>query len=151
MSLLLVEDLNVRFRTDDAEVHAVRDVSFRLEQREALAIVGESGSGKSQTVNAILGLLAENGRASGNVRLNGKNILNLPEVEMRAVRGRQLSVVFQNPMTSLNPYRTIGFQLTRVLIEQRGLTRDVAEAEVIRMLDAVRLPAARSRAQELPA
>ncbi|MEM9171708.1 MAG: ABC transporter ATP-binding protein [Pseudomonadota bacterium] len=150
MSLLVVEDLNVRFRTDDQLVHAVRNIGFRLEARESLAIVGESGSGKSQTINSILGLLAENGRAEGSVRLHDKEILNLDGESMRKVRGRHISVVFQNPMTSLNPYRTIGYQLSRVLIEQRGLDAQLARAEVIRMLDAVRLPAARKRLNAHP-
>ena len=144
MSLLRVDDLNVRFETDDDDVHAVRDFELRLEPREAVGIVGESGSGKSQAMAAIMGLLAENGRATGSVLLDGEEILNLDEKAMRDVRGRRLSIVFQDPMTSLNPYLTIGQQLSRVLIEQRGMAEGMARAEVLRMLDAVQLPAARS-------
>lgn len=150
MSLLCVNDLQVRFTTPNREIEAVRDLNFRLEPSESLGIVGESGSGKSQAMAAILGLLAENGRASGSVRLDGQEILNLPEREMRSIRGRRLSVVFQDPMTSLNPYVSIGYQLQRVLIEQRGLDAKTARAEVVRMLDAVRLPAASSRLNSYP-
>ncbi|MEO0576267.1 MAG: ABC transporter ATP-binding protein [Pseudomonadota bacterium] len=150
MSLLCVDDLNVYFETADETLHAVRDLNFRLETTEALAIVGESGSGKSQAVNAILGLLAENGRATGSVRLEGTELLNIGENAMRQYRGRRLSVVFQNPMTSLNPYVSIGFQLARVLIEQRGMSEAMATREVVRMLDAVQLPGARARLTSYP-
>lgn len=150
MSLLCVDELNVHFETVDETLHAVRDLSFRLEASEALAIVGESGSGKSQAVNAVLGLLAENGRASGSVRLEGTELLNIGEQAMRGYRGRRLSVVFQNPMTSLNPYVSIGFQLARVLIEQRGMSEAVAAREVVRMLDAVQLPGAKDRLSSYP-
>ena len=137
MSLLCVDDLNVRFETVDEEVRAVRDLNFRLAPRESLGIVGESGSGKSQAMAAVLGLLAENGTATGSVRLDGEEILNLPEVSLRKIRGRRLSIVFQDPMTSLNPYLSIGYQMCRVLVEQRGVSLDVARNEVVRMLDAV--------------
>ncbi|MEL6301764.1 MAG: dipeptide ABC transporter ATP-binding protein [Pseudomonadota bacterium] len=150
MSLLCVDDLKVSFTTPTATVEAVRDLSFRLERNESLGIVGESGSGKSQAMSAILGLLAENGSASGSVRLEGEEILNLPETQMRQIRGRRIAVVFQDPMTSLNPYVTIGYQLRRVLVEQRGLDMKTADAEIVRMLDAVRLPAASSRLNSYP-
>ncbi|MEM7611501.1 MAG: ABC transporter ATP-binding protein [Pseudomonadota bacterium] len=150
MSLLCVDDLNVRFETVDEEVRAVRDLNFRLEPRESLGIVGESGSGKSQAMAAVLGLLAENGTATGSVRLDGEEILNLPEVSLRKIRGRRLSIVFQDPMTSLNPYLSIGYQMCRVLVEQRGVSLDVARNEVVRMLDAVKLPAAKSRLTSYP-
>lgn len=150
MSLLCVDELRVRFRTTDGIVNAVRDLNFRLERGESLAIVGESGSGKSQSVAAILGLLAENGEATGSVRLDGDEILNISNQAMRRIRGRRMSVVFQDPMTALNPYITIGKQLSRVLIEQRSMARDMADAEVVRMLDAVQLPAAKSRLSSYP-
>ncbi|MFK8052384.1 MAG: dipeptide ABC transporter ATP-binding protein [Woeseiaceae bacterium] len=150
MSLLCVDDLRVQFRTTDGLIEAVRNLSFRLEKGESLAIVGESGSGKSQSMAAILGLLAENGVASGSVRLDGKEILNASPKALRKIRGRRISVVFQDPMTALNPYVTIGSQLSRVLIEQRDMGREMATAEVARMLDAVRLPAAKSRLNSYP-
>ncbi|MEM7762483.1 MAG: ABC transporter ATP-binding protein [Pseudomonadota bacterium] len=150
MSLLCVDDLGVRFRTPAGVIDAVRSLSFRLEKGESLAIVGESGSGKSQSMAAILGLLAENGEATGSVRLDGQEILNSGDRALRRIRGRRISIVFQDPMTSLNPYLSIGQQLGRVLIEQRNLTADTAQAEVIRMLDAVRLPAAKTRLQSFP-
>ncbi|MEL7372864.1 MAG: ABC transporter ATP-binding protein, partial [Pseudomonadota bacterium] len=150
MSLLRVDDLNVRFETDGAEVHAVRNLDLRLEPQEAVGIVGESGSGKSQAMAAIMGLLSENGRATGSVLLDGEEILNLDEKALRGVRGRRLSIVFQDPMTSLNPYLTIGQQLSRVLIEQRSMDEAMARNEVVRMLDAVKLPAARRRLSSYP-
>ncbi|MEL7312019.1 MAG: ABC transporter ATP-binding protein [Pseudomonadota bacterium] len=150
MSLLCVDDLNVEFSTPNGPVSAVSDLNFRLDPNESLGIVGESGSGKSQAMSALLGLLAENGTATGSVRLQGEEILNLPNKAMRKIRGRRIAMVFQDPMTSLNPYVTIGYQLRRVLIEQRGLGGDVADAEIVRMLDAVRLPAARSRLNSYP-
>ncbi|MEL7296566.1 MAG: ABC transporter ATP-binding protein [Pseudomonadota bacterium] len=150
MSLLCVDDLGVRFRTPTGVIDAVRSLSFRLEKGESLAIVGESGSGKSQSMAAILGLLAENGEATGSVRFDGQEILNSGDRALRQIRGRRISIVFQDPMTSLNPYLSIGQQLSRVLIEQRNLAADTAQAEVIRMLDAVRLPAAKTRLKSFP-
>ncbi|MEO0616165.1 MAG: ABC transporter ATP-binding protein [Pseudomonadota bacterium] len=150
MSLLRVDDLNVHFETDDADVHAVRNLDLRLEPQESVGIVGESGRGKSQAMAAIMGLLSENGRATGSVLLDGEEILNLDEKALRGVRGRRLSIVFQDPMTSLNPYLTIGQQLSRVLIEQRNMNETMARNEVVRMLDAVKLPAARRRLSSYP-
>ena len=150
MSLLCVDDLRVRFRTPFGMIEAVRDLSFRLESGESLAIVGESGSGKSQSMAAILGLLAENGEASGSVRLDGNEILNIGDKLLRDIRGRRISTVFQDPMTALNPYISIGEQLSRVLTAHRQMSRDMALAEVVRMLDAVKVPAAKTRLRSYP-
>jgi len=150
MSLLCVDDLKVSFTTPTATVEAVRDLSFRLERNESLGIVGESGSGKSQAMSAILGLLAENGSASGSVRLEGEEILNLPETQMRQIRGRRIAVVFQDPMTSLNPYLRVGDQMAEVLTLHKGQGKREALDESARMLDAVRIPDARSRLSMYP-
>ena len=145
MTLLCVDDLAVTFETPAGSVPAVRNLGFRLERNQSLGVVGESGSGKSQAMAAILGLLAENGRASGSVRLDGEEILNRSEAAMRQIRGRRIAIVFQDPMTALNPYRTIGDQLQRVLVEQRGMAHAMARPEVVRMLDAVQVPGAKDR------
>ena len=113
MSVLTVDNLDVRFDTPDGEVHAVRDLCFELAAGETLGIVGESGSGKSQTVLSLLGLLAANGRVSGRATFELRDLLALSERERRAIRGRKISMIFQDPMTSLNPYLTIAAQMVR--------------------------------------
>jgi oligopeptide/dipeptide ABC transporter ATP-binding protein len=150
MSVLEVTNLDVTFDTAAGPVAAVRDLRFRLAARQTLGIVGESGSGKSQSVLAIMGLLAENGRSGGSVKLDGKEILNRPAAEMNRIRGRRIAMVFQDPMTSLNPHVTVGRQLARVLVEHRGRSWKDALKEVEQMLDAVRLPAARRRLSSYP-
>ena len=115
MALLEVDQLNVRFATPDGEVHAVRNLSFSLEQGETLGIVGESGSGKSQTFMSIVGLLAANGRATGTARFAGRDLLALPSNELRTIRGRKIAMIFQDPMTSLNPYLTIHAQMVAAM------------------------------------
>jgi oligopeptide transport system ATP-binding protein len=150
MSLLVVSDLRIQFQTDDGIVSAVNGINFSLGEGGTLAIVGESGSGKSQTAFAILGLLAQNGKASGRVKFNGTEILNLPQKAMNKFRAEQIAMIFQDPMTSLNPYMKISEQLIEVLIVHKGLTRQASLAESIRMLDAVKIPHARSRIHRYP-
>ncbi|MGR5308947.1 ABC transporter ATP-binding protein [Photobacterium damselae] len=150
MSLLDVKDLRVEFTTQDGIVTAVNDLNFSLNQGETLGIVGESGSGKSQTVFAIMGLLAKNGKISGRAEFEGRNILNLPERELNKIRAEQIAMIFQDPMTSLNPYMKVSDQLMEVLMLHKGMSKQQAFEESVRMLDAVKIPEARNRITMYP-
>ncbi|CDY76223.1 Oligopeptide transport system permease protein OppB (TC 3.A.1.5.1) [Caballeronia glathei] len=150
MSLLKVDHLAVEFQTPDAAVRAVNGVSFELEEGSTLGIVGESGSGKSQSVLAMLGLLARNGRASGTALYQGENLLTMPPKALNRIRGNRLSMIFQDPMTSLNPYLTIERQMTEVLELHKNMTRRAAKKRAIGMLEAVRIPEAAHRIDQYP-
>ena len=145
MSLLEVRNLDVRFDTPDGEVHAVRNLSFDLDRGETLGVVGESGSGKSQTVLSLMGLLADNGRASGTALFDGEDLLGLSVGELRRIRGRRISMIFQDPMTSLNPYLTIAEQMVQVVREHDRTTRKEARERCLEMLEAVKIPDAGAR------
>ena len=148
--VLSVAGLNVTFTTPDGPIQAVHDLSFDVTSGETLGIVGESGSGKSQTVLALLGLLAANGTASGHARFDGQDLLSLPERQLRAIRGARIAMIFQDPMTSLNPYLTIGRQMSEVLRLHRGLDRSAALRQCEEMLNAVQISAARRRLDMYP-
>ncbi|MEC6908405.1 ABC transporter ATP-binding protein [Photobacterium piscicola] len=150
MSLLEIKDLRVEFTTPDGNVTAVNDLNFSLEQGQTLGIVGESGSGKSQTVFAIMGLLAKNGIISGSAKFEGREILNLSEKELNRIRAEQIAMIFQDPMTSLNPYMKVSEQLMEVLMLHKGMSRAQAFEESVRMLDAVKIPEARQRITMYP-
>jgi oligopeptide transport system ATP-binding protein len=150
MSLLEIRDLNVRFDTADGVVHAVNGASFDVAAGDALAIVGESGSGKSQTAFAVLGLLARNGRASGSVKFDGREILNLSDAELNGIRARQIAMIFQDPMTSLNPFLKVSDQMSEVLMLHQGLSKSDSVKEAVRLLDAVRIPDAKARIRMYP-
>lgn len=150
MTMLEVQDLSVRFRTDDGTVSAVNNVSFSMAAGQSLAIVGESGSGKSQTAFAMLGLLARNGKATGSVKFEGQEILNLPRAALNKIRAEKIAIVFQDPMTSLNPYMRVSDQMTEVLTYHRGMSKSDALAEATAMLDAVKIPDAKARVRLYP-
>lgn len=143
--LLQIGDLDVRFATPDGPVHAVRKLTFDVSAGETLGIVGESGSGKSQSVLAVMNLLAENGVATGSAVFDGQEILNLPAARMNEIRGMRIAMIFQDPMTSLNPYLTIGRQMSEVLCMHRGIDRKSALAQCAAMLDAVHITEAQRR------
>ena len=150
MNLLEINNLNISFDTNDGVVKAVNDVSFNLGKNESLAIVGESGSGKTQLVFSILDLLAKNAKVSGSIKYESKEILDLSEYEMNRIRSEKISIIFQDPMTSLNPYMRIRDQLNEVLIHHKGYKVKEATAESVRMLDAVKIPDAKNRINMFP-
>ena len=143
--LLDVKNLYVRFKTPDGVVTAVNDLNFTLNAGSTLGIVGESGSGKSQTAFALMGLLAANGEVEGSAIFEGKELVNLPNAELNKIRAEQISMIFQDPMTSLNPYMKIGEQLMEVLQLHKGYDKQTAFAESVKMLDAVKMPEAKKR------
>ena len=146
-----VSGLEIAFRGRDDWSPVVHDVSFEIARGETLALVGESGSGKSVTSLAAMRLLdPENSRTRGKVLLEGRNLLTLSEAEMRGVRGNDMAMIFQEPMTSLNPSMKIGEQIAEVLVAHRGMAQSEAMAETQRLLERVRIPAARQRMGEYP-
>lgn len=149
-SLLSVKELNVEFTTPDGQVTAVNRLNFELNAGETLGIVGESGSGKSQTAFALMGLLAKNGKVSGSAQFNGREILHLSEKHLNRMRAEEISMIFQDPMTSLNPYLKIGTQLSEVLRLHKGMSKQQAYEGSVRMLDAVKMPEARKRMEMYP-
>jgi peptide/nickel transport system ATP-binding protein len=149
--VLSISGLTTSFMREGQWIPVVRNVSFDVAAKETVAIVGESGSGKSVTALSVMRLIPqENGRIQGSIKLAGRDLLTLPEHAMRDVRGNEVAMIFQEPMTSLNPVMTIGFQIAEALIYHRGVSRSAAEAETIRLLEKVRIPAAKSRFHEYP-
>ncbi|RMC36112.1 oligopeptide/dipeptide ABC transporter ATP-binding protein [Paracoccus alkanivorans] len=150
MALLDINDLSVSFRTNDGVVQAVNNVSLSVDQGETLGVVGESGSGKSQLSFAIMGLLARNGQATGSVRFDGQEILNAPPKILNRIRAEKIAMIFQDPMTSLNPYMRVSDQMAEVLTLHKGMSRSKAVTESVRMLDAVKIPDAKGRVRLYP-
>jgi oligopeptide transport system ATP-binding protein len=150
MALLEVSGLEVRFDTPEGVVKAVNGMDFEVGEGETLAIVGESGAGKSQLVMAIMGLLAENGSASGVALFDGEDLMQMKPRELRGIRGRRIAMIFQDPMTSLNPYLTIEKQMIEVAMHHQGLARDEARAHAVEMLRAVRIPDPEERIRQYP-
>ena len=151
MPLLDVIDLKTYFRTDDGVVHAVDGVSFRVEKGQTLAIVGESGSGKSVTCMTIMGLNdRRNTESRGQALFKDRDLLTLPPDEMRKVRGSEISMIFQDPMTSLNPVYTIGNQLREAVVLHERVSKQVANRRALEMLKAVAIPRAETRLDDYP-
>ncbi|MBE0413347.1 oligopeptide/dipeptide ABC transporter ATP-binding protein [Yoonia sp.] len=150
MPLLEIDNLRVSFTTADSDVNAVNGVSFGIDKGETLAIVGESGSGKSQTAFAIMGLLARNGHATGAARFDGQDLLSISKRDLNKIRSREIAMIFQDPMTSLNPYLRISDQMAEVLMLHKGMSKRDAINESAHMLDAVRIPDARARISMFP-
>ena len=149
--VLAVNNLSISFRHGDSWQKVVRNISFSLYPGKTLAIVGESGSGKSVTAMAIMRLLfARHSRTEGQVLLGGQSLLELPEEEMRRVRGAEVAMIFQEPMTSLNPAFTIGNQIAEVFIRHQRLSARQAKQEAIALLEKVRIPHAAQRFDEYP-
>jgi len=148
--MLNVRNLGVSFATGDGVVNAVNGVSFTLNRGETLGIVGESGSGKSQLAYAIMGLLAKNGTATGSAQFEGRELIGAPLSVLNSVRARQIAMVFQDPMTSLNPYMRVSDQMAEVLVHHQGMGHTAAVAEAVRMLDAVKIPDAAGRVRLYP-
>jgi peptide/nickel transport system ATP-binding protein len=150
--LLAVEDLKTWFFMRDGLLRAVDGLSFRLESGEILGVVGESGCGKSVAALSILGLIpTPPGRiVGGSIRFKGRELVGLPDAAMRGIRGNEISVIFQEPMTSLNPVMRIGRQITEPLMLHQGLNRSAAYDRAAEMLDRVRIPDAKRRLEEYP-
>jgi oligopeptide transport system ATP-binding protein len=150
MPLLEVDELTVRFDTPDGVVTAVDGLSFELDRGQMLGIVGESGSGKSQTALSLMGLLAGNGRVTGNAFFGERDLLTLDRAALDDVRGHEIAIIFQDPMTSLNPYLSIAKQMTEVLVRHQDLSLGEARRVAIRMLDRVQIPDAARRIDSFP-
>jgi len=148
--ILEIRDLRIQFQTDSGNVAAVNDVSLSLQPGETVGIVGESGSGKSQILMSIMGLLAKNGQASGSVKLRGQEILGMRDDDLDKLRGASMSMIFQDPMTSLNPFLRVSTQLTEVLVKHRGMGKAEAMKHAIEMLDRVSIPDAAKRIRLYP-
>jgi peptide/nickel transport system ATP-binding protein len=149
--LLKIENLTTSFLTPDGWLDVVRGVSLSADEGEAVAIVGESGSGKSVTALSLMGLLPRGtSRRQGRILLAGQDLVRLSEREMRAIRGNRVGMIFQEPMTSLNPVFTVGAQLREALRLHRDITRDEAAREAVRLLERVRIPSAATRVADYP-
>ena len=151
MVLLEVNDLRTSFFTDAGEVKAVNGISFQLDRGKVLGIVGESGSGKSVTAYSIMQILASTGKiVGGSIKLDGEELVNAGEKKMRKVRGNKISIIFQDPMTSLNPTHTIGHQLTEAILLHTGRNKKQAKERAIEMLRLVNINEPEKRMKQYP-
>ncbi|MGE3348500.1 MAG: ABC transporter ATP-binding protein [Ramlibacter sp.] len=150
MPLLEVQDLHVRLQTQRGPAEAVRGVGFSLERGETLGLIGESGCGKSITVMSLLGLLPESAQVSGSIRFDGEELVGKKDSELCRLRGNRIGMIFQEPMTALNPVHSIGRQVAEPLRLHRGLTGPAARKQVIALLDRVGIPDAARRVDAYP-
>ncbi|QSB07080.1 ABC transporter ATP-binding protein [Natronoglycomyces albus] len=149
--VLDVDNLHVSFPTDDGLVTAVRGVSYQLRRGESLGIVGESGSGKSVTSSAIMGLLPKTAQITGSVKLMGSEMLGLTDAQISPIRGRKISMIFQDPLTSLNPVYTVGFQLAEAIqVHHKDVKKKEARARAIDLLQTVGIPNPEQRVDSYP-
>ncbi len=149
--LLKVENLHISFFTERGELRVVEDMSFNILAGETMALVGESGCGKTVTALAIMGLIDEPGRiVRGSIRLKGQELVGLPEKALQELRGRRIGMIFQEPMTSLNPVFTVGDQIREVLIRHFAMDKDAARSEVLRLLQKVGIPSPERRIDQYP-
>ena len=148
--LLEVEDLRVRLRTPRGEAEALRGVSFTMQRGETLGLIGESGCGKSMTALAVMGLLPEGAAVGGSIRFNGQQLVGMADASLCTLRGHRIAMVFQEPMTALNPLHTVGHQVAEPLRLHKGLGAASARAEALRLLERVQLPQAAQRLDAYP-
>jgi oligopeptide transport system ATP-binding protein len=149
--LLDIQNLHTSFFTHFGEVKAVDDVSIYLDKGETLGIVGESGSGKSVTMLSVMGLLSENGKVvSGGITLSGRDLSKLSEREMEDVRGNEIGMIFQDPMTSLDPVFTIGYQIVETLMKHKKISREEAKSRAVDILSSVMIPSPERRMSQYP-
>ena len=149
-TIVSARDFNVRFATPDGEVHAVKDVSFDINEGECLGIVGESGSGKSQLFLAGVGLLAGNGRTEGDFLYRGENLAGMSQKRLNQIRGAKITMIFQDPLTSLTPHMRIGDQIIEALRHHQKITHDDATKRAVESLELVRIPEAKRRLAQYP-
>ena len=149
--IVSAQDLKVRFKTPDSTVYAVNGVSFSLAKQEVLCILGESGSGKSVTLRAILGLNPpKKTKLEGHLKVCGLDVIQASEAELNKFRGRQVSMIFQEPMTSLDPVFTVGHQIAETISRHEGLSKQVARQRALELLELVQIPSARRRLDAYP-
>jgi len=148
--VLAVKDLSVRFSTPEGSVEAVSGVSFDINLGECVGVVGESGSGKSQTFMTVMGLLATNGKATGSAKFKGEELVGMKVDKLNKIRGSKMTMIFQDPMTSLTPHLKISRQLTEVLVLHKGMSERNARAKALQMLDRVKIPDAKQRLDQYP-
>ncbi|MEW6738579.1 MAG: ABC transporter ATP-binding protein [Nitrospirota bacterium] len=150
VSLLNINNLSVSFKTDKGPIKVVSNLFFDIKKAEVFGLVGESGCGKSLTALSILGILPNNAFAEGEISFNNKNLLTLRDAEMRNLRGKDISMIFQEPMTSLNPVLTIGYQIAEALVTHFGISKKEAMDRTVELLKAVKIPSPELRIKDYP-